>query len=479
MDLFASATELLRALRRREVGALELLDAQLARVKRWNERLNAIIWTDVERARETARALDARRPRRDEPLFGLPMTVKESFDLAGAPTTWGMPVLKGNVAGADSVVALRLRAAGAVLFGKTNVPFGLGDIQSYNEIYGSTGNPWDPSRTPGGSSGGAAAALASGMSALEVGSDIAGSIRNPAHYCGVFGHKPTYGLVPIRGHAPPGSLADPDIAVVGPLARSARDLDLALDVLGHPDLLHAGLRVELPRFRGTKGLRVALWPNDAVSPVARAVEQRVRDAGRALAGLGAVVDEHARPAFESAQAGRVFRALLSSFLSITLPPPIYDELARQTAALDPADKSDAAERLRMQTLSHRDWLLQHEAREGLRWAWQRFFEDVDLVVMPIAATSAFPRDEGPMEARRIDIDGVPQGHYQQLFWAGVTGVAYLPSTIVPTGPGADGLPLGVQLVGPAFGDRTTIGAAAALEAAGFAFRPPPGVQDPA
>jgi amidase len=474
MDPFASASEQARALRRREVGALELLDAQLARVGRWNVELNAIVWTDAERARDAARALDARKPRRDEPLFGLPMTVKESFDLAGAPTTWGMPVLKGNVASQDSVVVERLRAAGAVVFGKTNVPFGLGDLQSYNEIYGSTGNPWDPSRTPGGSSGGAAAALASGMCALEVGSDIAGSIRNPAHYCGVFGHKPTYGLVPTRGHAPPGVLADPDIAVCGPLARSAADLDLALDVLGHPDLLQAGLRVDLPRFRGTKGLRVALWANDAVSPVARAVEQRVRDTGRALAGLGAVVDETARPAFESAQAGRVFRALLTSFLSITLPPPVYDELARQAAKLDPADTSDAAERLRLQTLSHRDWLIQHEGREGLRWTWQRFFADYDLVVMPVAATSAFPRDEGPLEARRIDVDGAEQGHYQQLFWAGLTGVAHLPSTVVPTGPGADGLPLGVQLVGPAFGDRTTIGAAAALEAAGFAFRAPPG-----
>jgi amidase len=474
MDLFAPATELLRALRRRDVGVLELLDAQLARVERRNGGLNAIVWIDAERARDAARALDARPPRRDEPLFGLPMTVKESFDLAGAPSTWGMPVLKDNVARADSVVVERLRAAGAVVFGKTNVPFGLGDLQSYNEIYGSTGNPWDPARTPGGSSGGAAAALAAGLTALEVGSDIAGSIRNPAHYCGVFGHKATYGLIPTRGHAPPGSLAEPDIAVMGPLARSAADLDLALDLLAHPDLLHAGLRVELPRFRGTRGLRVALWANDPVSPVARAVEQRVRDTGRALAGLGAHVDEHARPAFESAHARRVFGALLNAFLAITLPAPVYDELARQAAALDPADTHDAAQTLRAQTMSHRDWLGFHEAREALRWAWQRFFEEYDLVVMPIAATTAFPRDEGPMEARRIEVNGAPQSHFQQLFWAGLTGVAHLPSTVVPTGPGADGLPIGVQLVGPAFGDRVTLGVAGALEAAGFAFRPPPG-----
>ena len=474
MDPFPSATEMLRALRSREVAALELLDAHLARVERWNGKLNAIIWSDLERARETARALDARPPSREEPLFGLPMTVKESYDLAGAPTTWGMPVLKDNVARSDSVVVERLRAAGAVVFGKTNVPFGLGDIQSFNEIYGGTGNPWDPARTPGGSSGGAAAALASGMSALEMGSDIAGSIRNPAHYCGVFGHKPTWGLVPVRGHAPPGALAEPDIAVVGPLARSAADLDLALDVVAKPDLLHAGLRVELPRFRGTKHLRVALWPNDAVAPVARAVEQRVRDVGRALAELGARVEDGPRPAFESAHARRVFGALLNAFMAIALPAPLYGELARKAAALDPADRTDTAELLRAQTMSHRDWLLFHEAREQLRWAWQRFFEDVDLVVMPVAATSAFPRDEGPMDARRIDVDGTPQTHFQQLFWAGLGGIAHLPSTVVPTGPDARGLPIGVALVGPAWGDRVTLGAAAALEAAGFAFRAPPG-----
>jgi len=473
MDPFASATEMLRALRRREVGALELLEAHLARFERINPKLNAIVWTDFERARDAARALDS-LPAVQLPLGGLPMTVKESFDLAGAPSTWGMPALKDNVARADSVVVERLRAAGAIVFGKTNVPFALADIQSFNEIYGSTGNPWDPSRTPGGSSGGSAAALASGMTALEAGSDIAGSIRNPAHFCGVFGHKPTWGLIPVRGHAPPGALAEPDIAVVGPLARSAADLDLALDVLAGPDALQTGLRIELPRFRGTRQLRVALWPNDPVAPVARAVEERVRDVGRALAGLGAEVTEGARPAFESAHAQRVFGALLMSFIAAGFPPPVYDALAKRAAALDPADRSEAAELLRAQTLGHRDWIGFHEAREQLRWAWHRFFQEHDMVVMPAGATSAFPRDEGPADARRVDVDGVPQPHHQQLFWAGLTGVAQLPSTVVPTGPDANGLPIGVQLVGPAWGDRVTLGVAGALEAAGFAFRPPPG-----
>jgi amidase len=474
MDPFAPATVLARALRRREIGALELFETQLARIERWNGKLNAIIWSDFERAREEARAFDAAPAARGGPLGGLAMTVKESFDLHGAPTTWGIPLLKDNVATRDSVVVERLRRAGAIVFGKTNVPLGLGDLQSYNEIYGSTGNPWEPSRTPGGSSGGAAAALASGMVPLEVGSDIGGSIRNPAHYCGVFGHKPTWGLIPVRGHALPGAVAEPDIAVVGPLARSAADLDLALDVLAGPDACDAGVRYELPRFPGTKHLRVAVWANDEVAPVASAVETRVRDVARLLAGAGASVDEAARPDFGSEHTARLYRSLLMGFLGGVQPPPVYEGLAKRAAALDPGDESDAAQMLRAQTMSHHAWLALHDERAHLRWAWHRFFQDWDLLVTPICATSAFPRDEGPMEARRIDVDGRAQSHYLQMFWAGLSGVAQLPSTVVPTGPGADGLPLGVQLVGPAWGDRITIGAAAALEAAGCAFRPPPG-----
>jgi amidase len=310
LDPFASVTETVRALRGREIGALELLEAKLARIERFNGKLNAIIWADFERAREEARAFDAASGQRRGRLAGLPMTVKESFNLAGAPTTWGMPLLKDNVASSDSVVVERLRRDGAIVLGKTNVPLALGDLQSYNEIYGSTGNPWDTSRTPGGSSGGAAAALASGMVPLEVGSDIGGSIRNPAHYCGVFGHKPTWGLIPVRGHSLPGAAAEPDIAVVGPLARSAADLDLALDVLAGPDELDTGVQYQLPRFGGTKHLRVAVWANDAMAPVAAAVEQRVRHVARLLEERGASVDDAARPDFTSEHTGRLYRAWL-------------------------------------------------------------------------------------------------------------------------------------------------------------------------
>ncbi len=234
---FLSATELAARLAAREIGARELLEHHLARVERLNPGLNAIIWMDAERARADADASDRRRAEGKAlgPLDGVPMTVKESFNIAGAPTTWGHPEFRENIAETDSAVVERLRAAGAVIFGKTNVPLMLADWQSFNEVYGTTNNPWDVSRSPGGSSGGSAAALAAGLSALEVGSDIGASIRNPAHYCGVFGHKPTWDIISGRGQALPGDLGQTDIAVVGPLARSAADLRLALELLAGAD----------------------------------------------------------------------------------------------------------------------------------------------------------------------------------------------------------------------------------------------------
>ena len=234
---YESATELMSRLDAREIGARELLDHFLDRVERHNPAINAIIWQDADRARAQADASDRRRAAGKDsgPLDGLPVTVKESFDLAGSPTTWGVPEYRDNIADTDSAVVEKYRAAGAVVFGKTNVPFMLADWQSFNSIYGTCNNPWNLTRTPGGSSGGSGAALAAGLTGLDAGSDIGASIRNPAHYCGVFGHKPTWGIVSGRGQALPGDHAPTDIAVVGPLARSAADLKLALDLVAGAD----------------------------------------------------------------------------------------------------------------------------------------------------------------------------------------------------------------------------------------------------
>ena len=260
---FASATRLAGEIRDRRIGCVELLDFFVARAERYNPALNAIVAWQVDPARERARSADAALARGEVwgPLHGVPMTVKESFNVAGLPSTWGNPPWRDNIAADNAVLVERLLAAGAIIYGKTNVPYMLQDAQSYNEVYGTTNNPWDTSRGPGGSSGGEAAALAAGLSALGAGSDIAGSLRNPAHYCGIFAHKPSWGLIPTRGHSPTGALTPTDISVVGPMARDAQDLDLALRVLAGPDLLQQpAWRVELPapRHRRLGDFRVAV-----------------------------------------------------------------------------------------------------------------------------------------------------------------------------------------------------------------------------
>ncbi|HEV7995082.1 MAG TPA: amidase family protein, partial [Stellaceae bacterium] len=297
---FGSATQLAGEIRDRRLGCLELLDFTLARAERHNPALNAIIAWQIDAARRRAREADATLARGElwGPLHGIPMTVKESFNLAGLPTTFGNPLWKDNIASGNAVVVDRLLEAGAIIYGKTNVPFMLMDSQSYNEIYGTTNNPWDATRGPGGSSGGEAAALAAGLSALGAGSDIAGSLRNPAHYCGIYGHKPSWGLIPSRGHALAAVVTPTDISVVGPLARHPEDLALALSVLAGPDVLQQpAWRTELPPPRGGRlgEFRVAVWANSPLCEIDGSVRQRFEAAVAAIARAGASVDENARP----------------------------------------------------------------------------------------------------------------------------------------------------------------------------------------
>ena len=475
---FQSATALAQLLRDGHLGARELLDHYLARIDRFNPALNAVIWQDRGAARARADAADTARTRGEPigPLHGLPMTVKESYDVAGAPTHWGIPELRDKVAEEDALAVQRLAAAGANVFGKTNVPIRLADFQSYNEICGTTVNPWDSGRTPGGSSGGSAASLAAGLTSLEIGSDIGGSIRNPAHYCGVFGHKPTWNLLPMRGHALGGSLTPTDISVIGPLARSADDLELTLNLMAGPDRLEAaGIGLHLPRLEGaTRTLRIAVWQTDAMCPVSAAVAAKVTAVAAALAAQGATVDFEARPAFSSAHSHQLFSALLMSAMAGRFGDDEYARLVAAADSLVPQDQSDAAQTLRAQTLRARDWARVNEGRTRLRWAWQRFFEQWDFVLAPIMPTTAFPHDHRAPSERTIMIDGNAHPYFMQTFWAGLAGVSYLPATVIPAGPGPDGLPIGLQIIGPAYGDLRTISLAQRLERMGFAFRAPPG-----
>lgn len=475
IDVFASATSHLNHLARGDYTPLELLDAHFSQIDRHNQRINALVWQDREAAR--AAAAGTGKPDAAQPLRGLSMTVKESFNVTGSPTTWGIPAFRNNIGTTDAVVVERMREAGAIVFGKTNVPENLADWQSYNAIYGQTNNPWNVRRSPGGSSGGSGAALASGFAALEIGSDIGGSIRNPAHFNGVFGHKPTWGLIPSRGQALPPAIAEPDIAVVGPLARSAFDLELALDLLGRPDRLDKGLRYELKGlpYRDLGRLRVAVWANDDVAPVSREVQSRVLKVADALAQAGASVNYEARPDFTSAHSHDVYSSLLWSFMAVGFPEDQYTAMKALAASSGPGDNDPALHFAKVATLSHRDWLRYNNMRDYLRWSWHRFFQNYDIVLAPINPTSAFPHDHAPQETRTLIVDGRPYDYMNQIFWAGLFGIARLPATVIPTGPDAEGLPIGVQIVGDAWDDRLTIQVAQELERQGFRFTPPPGL----
>jgi len=476
---FASVTELSTAIGDRRIGCCELLEFYLARAERHNPALNAIVVWQVEQARERARAADAALARGERwgPLHGIPMTVKESFNVAGLPTTFGNPLWKDNIAAENAFLIDRLLRAGAIVFGKTNVPYMLADAQSYNDIYGTTNNPWDPTRSPGGSSGGEAAVLAAGLSALGAGSDIAGSLRNPAHYSGVYGHKPSWGLISTRGHAPPGIMTPTDISVVGPMARYAEDLDLALRALAGPDLLQqAAWRVELPspRRRRLHEFRVAVW---ASSPLCR-IDTSVSDLfGRAVDVVvrsGAMVDDAARPGIDDEAHHRLFMLLLRAATASRMRD---EEFARQqeiALTLTEDDMGDRAEVARGATLLHRAWGNSNEARTKLRYVWHEFFRRFDVLLTPVAATAAFPHNHNPnRDERTVMVNGEPAPYAEQLFFAGLASLSYLPATAAPIGLTGEGLPAGLQIIGPEGEDSTTIEFARLLAAEIGGCVPPP------
>jgi amidase len=479
---FRSAAAHAADLRAGRIGCRELLEHYLARVERLNGGLNAVVTRDFERARGQADAADAARARGEilGPLHGLPMTIKDALETAGLRTVCGSSSLAEHVPGQDATAVARLRAAGAVVFGKTNVPTFAMDVQTFNRVFGTTNNPWDPSRSPGGSSGGAAAALAAGLTGLELGSDIAGSIRNPAHYCGVYGHKPTYGLVPARGHIPPppGMLAEPDLGVVGPLGRSAEDLALALDVLAGPDEDRAvGWRLALPPARraSLRDYRFAAWLDDPDCPTDVAVRERLEAAVAALRRAGATVDERARPLPSLADAFRDFLRLLLSITVAGLPAAVFAGLVEAAASLPDDDDSFAARLARFGTARHRDWLGVEERRQHYRAGWRAFFRDYDVLLCPASPVVAIHHEhEGDVFTRTMPVNGRPRPYADQLTWAGVVGMALLPATVAPVGRTPSGLPVGVQIVGPYLEDRTSLDVARRMADVVGGFEPPPG-----
>ena len=477
---FSSAKRIASLVRGRKIGCLELLDHYLKRIERYNPKLNAIVAMDIPSARKRARAADRALAKGEVwgPLHGVPMTIKESFDVVGMPTTWGLPELKDNRPGTNALAVARYIRAGATLFGKTNVPAWLADWQSYNAIYGTSNNPWDIAKVPGGSSGGSAAALAAGLTAMEVGSDIGASIRNPAHYCGVYGHKPTYGLCPPRGQALPGRVAQGDISVIGPMARSADDLAIGLSVMAGPDEIDGrGYRLALPLPTKTdfKAFRIAIMLDDSNAEVDREVQDQIQKFADFLAMKKTKLSDKARPLIDTGRANYIYIMLLRAATSGRQTAGEFTKNLEIAKTLKPGDESYFARMTRANTMSHRDWLAFNEERHKMRWKWHEFFKEYDFLLCPAASSVAFPHDhEGERYQRSVVVNGRKVPTTDQLFWAGYPCVAYLPSTVAPIGFSKAGLPIGVQIVGPQFGDRDCIHFAKMIEKSYHAFVAPPG-----
>jgi amidase len=475
---YKSAVQLAALIRRKKIGCLELLDHFLARVETYNPKLNAIVWLDKEKARKRAKSADAalKKGKRFGPLHGVPMSIKESYQVAGSPTTWGAPSMKENVTGETAVAAQRMIDAGVTLFAKTNVPLMLADWQSYNVVYGVTRNPWDLDRTPGGSSGGSAAALAAGLTGIDAGSDIGSSIRNPAHYCGVFGHKPTFGLITYRGHALPNSVAPPDISVVGPLARSAEDLDVALDIMAGLDPDDGGyLKVALPKCekKTLKQFRVAVKLTDPASDVDHEYADQLQALVDKLAKAGAKVKE-AAPDVDTARLHDLYIRLLRAATSGRMPEADIEDW-KQDLVREPNEY--LAQSVDGVTMTHRRWLQLNNERHQMRLKFNAFFDDYDILLCPVAASAAFPHDhehEGKRWRRRVTINNKRVSPTDQLFWAGYSGLVYLPSTVGPAGITPSGLPTGYQAVARQGRDKTSIAFAKLVEKAFGGFEPPKG-----
>jgi len=483
---FKTAVELSAALAAKKVSAVELAQDAIDRIERHDAKINAICVRDFERGLQAARAADADLARGvSKPLLGIPMTVKESYNMAGLPTTWGIPAQKDFKPAEDALPISRVKDAGGVILGKTNVPLVLADWQSYNEIYGTTNNPFDLGRTPGGSSGGSSAALAAGYGALSLGSDIGGSLRVPAFHCGVYAHKPTFDLVAMRGHIAPPMPPLPsnrDLSVIGPMARGAADLSLLLDAIAGPDPLEAGkgYKLELPASRHTelKNFRVLLIDTDPIAPTDTAVRGTLETLAAKLAKAGVKVERQSRLLPDFAASSRLYMRMLMSFLAGSFAPEIYAGAQAAAASLPADNMSLAAERLRGIALSHRDWLMADGGRTRLRAQWRELFKTFDVVICPIMPTPAYPHDHSPdQEQRRIKIDGKDYVYPDQLAWPGIATLPGLPSTAIPTGFAPDGLPVGVQIVGPWLEDRTPLKLAELIEREFGGFVPPPMFDD--
>jgi amidase len=453
-----SARRVASAIAAKTISAREYLEVLAARIERYNPALGLVV-TRNERAFEEAAAADDAVVRGEylPPLHGVAMTVKDSLATAGLRTTGGEPALSSYTPREDAAAVAGVRRAGAIILGKTNLPRGSGDLQAYNDMFGTARNPWKREVTTSGSSGGAAGALAAGFTPLEIGSDTAGSIRVPAAFCGVFGHKPSFGVVSTYGHVPPMPfrVSLPDMLVVGPMARDTDDLAVLFDAMtgAHP-WDQAAWQLTLPHAHEPR--RVAVWLDSPDCRVDDEVQGALEFAADLLSTTGITVDRTSPPGISLAASDRIFRRLLAT-VAVTGGTPDKAESSGgqqdRTAVLG-GEHVDQ---------SYREWVVADELRTRLRRRWQAFFTDYDALLLPVSPNTAPAHDHRPFAERTIIINGKERPYWEQITWAGVTGMCYLPSTVVPVRLDSHGVPLGIAVAGPYLGDRTTLAVARILE----------------
>lgn len=463
--LIQDATSQLAALQSKRISAEELLKLALGRHEKLHKRLNAVINVDLTNALERARAIDDARMKDGPlgPLAGLPMTIKDTLDVAGMPASAGLDRFRHRVC-EDANAVSGTRRAGAVIWGKTNVPVMAGDWQSFNDLYGTTNNPWDAERTSGGSSGGAAAALAVGITPLEIGSDIGGSLRVPAHFCGVFSHKPTWGLVSQIGHVPPhpGAHAERDLNVIGPMARSARDLRLLLSIIAAGPVAAKAPAADLTKTR------IGVW----VDADGFALDGEIRTVLEVfvtqLAEAGVEIELISSPV-PTDQLMAAYQVLLGSIIGSDMPEAQRRQMqsmrgVSKLAVTLGADERSSIAQVRAYTATHAEWLEADEVRCRLRDGLKTVFSKYDVILAPVSPVVAFQHNHRAFATRKLVCsDGAALPYASMLDWIALATACQLPVTTVPAGHAMSGLPVGVQLIGPQGGDAKTLAIAQAID----------------
>ncbi len=466
--LLESAASLLERLRTGQISSRELVDLALARIADLNPKLNAFCAVDEEAARAAAVRADERLAKGEaRPLEGLPIGIKDAFDTVGFTASAGAPAFKDRRPETDAPTVARLRKAGAIILGKTNTPVLASDFQTFNPLYGATNHPMNPDFSPGGSSGGSAAALASGMSALELASDLGGSIRWPAHCCGLYGLKTSWGLATTYGTMPPPpnkrTERDVDCMVAGPMARAAGDLKLMLEIIAGARHAERPVRLQPARFTNAKGLRVALWATDPFAPADKSVRDKVEEAARRLETMGAIIDDRARPGFAFSEVFEVFALYNHAAIGWGLPGPVRDKIAATAPRYKRGDLSHQALQARGVRITPGQYRELEMRRRKLQAHWARFFERYDVVLCPPAPVGPIRHDHAPdIHKRKLIVDCAERPYLDFLVWSSLASGPGLPAAAAPVGLGPDGLPRGVQIIAPMGEDLAAITVAAMI-----------------